>query len=263
MRSTPFVLPLLLAAGVAAAGGQTVGHRVAASDGVVQVIYPSRPGACGDGSGSIGNVLGRNQRYSGEDTWSGHGLWENRQCVRGPARVVATVLSGEVTRLRVYVGPIPATEATTRTLNVGATEAAAWLDELVARGGQRLGSQAMLPRVLADAEDPWPLFMRVARDANRPRDVRQSALAWLSSGVAYHLGIADSGASGAESDEDQMRAHAVFVLTQRPRGESVPALIDIARTASHAAARKAAIYWLGQSGDPRALDVYAELLGLR
>jgi HEAT repeat protein len=57
-----------------------------------------------------------------------------------------------------------------------------------------------------------------------------------------------------------MRAQAVFVLTQRPKSESVPELIDIARTATHAAARRAAIFWLGQSGDPRVADVYEYLL---
>ena len=64
-------------------------------------------------------------------------------------------------------------------------------------------------------------------------------------------------------DDDEMREQAVFVLSQRRKTESVPELIDLAKNAKHPAARKAAIFWLGQSGDPRAVDVYAELLGLR
>jgi HEAT repeat protein len=60
-----------------------------------------------------------------------------------------------------------------------------------------------------------------------------------------------------------MRTQAVFVLSQRPKSESVPDLIELARSSKHPSARRAAIFWLGQTGDPRAADVYADLLGLR
>jgi hypothetical protein len=43
----------------------------------------------------------------------------------------------------------------------------------------------------------------------------------------------------------------------------VPQLVEIVRTAKNAVARKTAIFWLSQSGDPRAVELYAELLGLR
>ncbi|MEP6492930.1 MAG: HEAT repeat domain-containing protein [bacterium] len=261
MRYTGLVSLLLGPIGLATAGAQTVGQRVTASDGVVQVIYPSRPGACGDGSSYIGNVLGRDRMRTGDAVMSGQVGWTNRPCVRGPARVVATVLDGEITRLHAYVGPAPTSDAATRTLTIGAAEASVWLGELVMRGSQRTATQAMLPLLLADASEPWPLLIKVARETNRAREVRQSALMWLSNGIAEHLGISD--ASDADTDDDQMRAQAVYALTQRPKSESVPALIDLARTATHPAARKAAIYWLGQSGDARAVDVYAELLGLR
>jgi HEAT repeat protein len=91
--------------------------------------------------------------------------------------------------------------------------------------------------------------------------VRQSALLWLSFAVTDHLGISDADAHA--SDDDEMRAQAVFALSQRPKGESVPDLIDVTRTTRSAAARKAAIFWLSQSGDRRAADLYAELLGIR
>jgi hypothetical protein len=243
-----------------AAGGQSVAQRITEADGTVQVLYASRPGACGDGISFIGNVLGRQQRYVGDATWSGQSRWDAPPCVRGPARVVATVIGGEVTRLRAYVGPPPTADAATRTLRLDAADAAAWLSGIVSSGNARIASQAMFPLVLVDAADPWPLFLRVARDLNRPKEVRQSAITWLSTGITDHLGLS---ATGADTDDEELRAQAVYTLTQRPKTESVPALIDLARTARHAAARKAAIYWLGQSGDARALDVYAELLGVR
>jgi HEAT repeat protein len=101
------------------------------------------------------------------------------------------------------------------------------------------------------------LLLRIARDDSRPRDVRRSALTWLANGVNDHLGIADS---HDDSDEDEMRTQAVFVLSQRPKTESVPDLIELARGAKSPAARRSAIFWLGQTGDPRAVDVFAELL---
>ncbi|HEY9225626.1 MAG TPA: HEAT repeat domain-containing protein, partial [Gemmatimonadaceae bacterium] len=65
------------------------------------------------------------------------------------------------------------------------------------------------------------------------------------------------------SDDDEMRTQAVFVLTQQSKSEKVPELINLVRNSRYPAVRKAAIFWLGQTGDARAADVYAELLGLR
>jgi hypothetical protein len=223
----------------------------------VQVIYPSRPAACGDGTSVIANVLGRSNYYSGNAQFSGHGAWSDRACVHGPARVVATVIAGEVTRLRVYVGPIPLASPDTRTITTNASDAAAWLGDVAARNAGRVASDAMLPLIIADTPAPWPLLLRIARDENRPRDVRRSALTWLANGVNDHLGLADA---HDDSDDDEMRTQAVFVLSQRPKSESVPDLIELARSAKNPAARRSAIFWLGQTGDPRAVEVFAELL---
>jgi hypothetical protein len=247
----------LLMAPALSLGAQSVGERVTSSDGVVQVIYPSRPSACGDGETMISNVLGRSNYFSGNNQFSGHGSWQNRPCVHGPARVVATVVGREVTRLRANVGPIPVALADTRTITLSAADAATWLGDIASRSTGRVASEAFLPLIIADAPDPWPLLLRIARDDNRPRDVRRAALTWLANGVTDHLGIADS---HDDSEEDEMRTQAVFVLSQRPKGESVPELIELARSAKHASARRSAIFWLGQTGDPRAVDVFAELL---
>jgi hypothetical protein len=252
----PLGLSLLLAPALSLSA-QSVSERVTSSDGLVQVIYPSRPTACGDGQSTISNVLGRSNYYSGNSEFSGHGRWSDRPCVHGPARAVATVVGREVTRLRVYVGPVPTASAETRSMTLTASEAATWLGDLASRGTGRVASDAMLPLILADIPDPWPLLLRIARDDNRPREVRRNALTWLANGVTDHLGIADS---RDDSEDDEMRTQAVFVVSQRPRGESVPELIELARSAKHASARRSAIFWLGQTGDPRAADVFAELL---
>jgi hypothetical protein len=242
----------------ATAAAQSLPQRVTSTDGTVQVIYASRPSACGDGETFIGNVFGRSTYYSGNSTLSGHGSWSTRPCVHGPARVVATVMGGEVTRLRPFVGPVPSSDM--RTLNVLPGEAVSWLGGIIERSSSKLASEAMLPLVLADADDPWPFLLRIARSDSRSTAIRRSALLWLSTGVTEKLGIADE---GDDTDEDEVRKQVVFALSQGRKSESVPELIDLARTSKNPAARRSAIFWLGQTGDPRAADVYADLLKLR
>jgi HEAT repeat protein len=160
----------------------------------------------------------------------------------------------------VYVGPVPPPVTDVRTISVSASDAQAWLSDLVEHGSTRAASDLILPLILVNGSEPWKLFLRLARDENRSREFKRNLMMWLSNAVSEHLGILDD---GARTDDDEMRDQAVFVLSQRPKAEGVPALIDVAKASTHPSARKAAIYWLGQSGDPRAIDVYANLLGLR
>lgn len=248
---------LALLASPLALAAQSLGDRVTAADGVVQVVFPSRPAACGDGHSVIANVLGRSNYSSGDEQYWARGTWSDRPCVHGPARVVATVVGRQVTRLRAYVGPVPPASPETRTITASAGDAAAWLGDVAEHGTGRVSSDAMLPLVIAEGSEPWPMLLRIARDDNRPRDVRRSALTWLANGVTDHLGIADA---HDDSDDDEMRSQAVFVLSQRPKTESVPELIELARSSKHPSARRSAIFWLGQTGDPRAVELFAELL---
>jgi HEAT repeat protein len=83
---------------------------------------------------------------------------------------------------------------------------------------------------------------------------------WLgqAAGDAATKGL-DSLAEDAGGDIE-MRKQAVFALSQRPADEGVPVLIRIARTNRHPELRKTALFWLGQSEDPRALTLFEELL---
>lgn len=240
---------------------QTLQSRVVASDGVVQIVYPSRASACGDGQTYIGNVFGSSRTYVGDMSWSGRNGPINRECVHGPARVVVTVVGGEVTRVRTYVGPVPPASTDIRTVSTTAGDASAWMSELLTSGAPRVASEMILPLILADGPEPWALLLKVAGDESRSRDLKRNVMLWLSNGVSEHLGLTD--ADDGTSDDDEMRKQAIYVLTQRPKSESVPQLIELARSAKHPSARKTAIYWLGQTGDARAVDVYAELLGIR
>jgi len=52
----------------------------------------------------------------------------------------------------------------------------------------------------------------------------------------------------------------VFALSQLPKDEGVPKLIEVARSHRDAAVRKQAMFWLGQSRDPRALAFFEQVL---
>lgn len=250
----------LAATAMCAAPGfaQTLAERVRAADGRIAIVYPSRAGACGDGQSYIGHVF--NHTVSGTGVYDRNSGWPERACLPGPVRLEATVLDGELTRLRAYVGPVPGDLAGDRRIDATAADAAAWLGQLVSNGSSRVAGDAILPLVLADTPDPWSLLLRIARDETRPRSVRTDALFWLGNGVIEHLGLDER---DAQTADDEMRNQAVFVVSQRPRSESVPELVEIAKTNKHPSARRAAIFWLGQTGDSRAADTFAELLGAR
>ena len=63
----------------------------------------------------------------------------------------------------------------------------------------------------------------------------------------------------AGSDIDVKR-RAVFALSQLPAGEGIPRLIEVAGTHSSRAVRRQAMFWLGQSSDPRALAFFERIL---
>ena len=166
---------------------------------------------------------GEGQTIVGTNVFYGRDSWSNRPCVAGQGRALATVINGEVTRLSLFVGPVPSQASETRTLTANAADAAAWLGGLTDALESRVVSQAIQGLMYVDAPPPWSLLLRLARDTRRTRGVRQSALTWLSYGVVDKLGLSDVDEHG--SDDDEMRAQAVFVLSQRPKTESVPQLV--------------------------------------
>ena len=57
-----------------------------------------------------------------------------------------------------------------------------------------------------------------------------------------------------------VKKKAVFALSQLPKDEGVPRLIDVAKTNRNPEVRKQAMFWLGQSGDARALAFFEDVL---
>ncbi|HEV8216791.1 MAG TPA: HEAT repeat domain-containing protein, partial [Gemmatimonadaceae bacterium] len=61
-------------------------------------------------------------------------------------------------------------------------------------------------------------------------------------------------------DTRSLREHFAFVVSQRRDNEAIDKLIDLARTDRDAEVRKQAMFWLGQTKDPRAIKFFHDVL---
>jgi HEAT repeat protein len=101
-------------------------------------------------------------------------------------------------------------------------------------------------------------LVAVARDHQIPK-MRSEALFWLGQ-RAGNEAVATISEAIDRDPETEVKRRAVFALSQLPKDEGVPKLIDVARNNKNAAVRKQAMFWLGQSNDPRALKFFEEIL---
>lgn len=242
---------LVVAAGVCVAAPALAQERLAdriasAPDGRVRLTFAARPGVCGDGE----HVWTQSRREANWDI----------ECEPGPVHVVMTTEAGRVQRIRVYVGgrwgapSAPVTDLG----RVAAPDAAAFFLELARSARDDVARRAIWPATLADSATVWPALLDLAADEGRGMPVRRMAMQHV--GMAAAEAIPDDGATAWSDDERDLREQAVFALSQLPREESVPMLLDIARGHRDAGIRRRAVFWLGQSGDPRVIPLFEEIL---
>ncbi|MEO6402020.1 MAG: HEAT repeat domain-containing protein [Vicinamibacteria bacterium] len=90
--------------------------------------------------------------------------------------------------------------------------------------------------------------------------VRGQALFWIAQ-RAQKKSDADVVRGAVDNDPDlDVKKKAVFALSQIPNGEGVTELIRVARENKTPEVRKQAMFWLGQSKDPRALAFFEKVL---
>ena len=238
---------ILLALPVTLAG-QGLDRRIAAvGEGMVRFSFAARAGVCGNGANNI-SISDRN------DEWEGG-------CEHGPVRVSLHVREGKVTDANTYVGgrwrsggssgtdlgTLPAAQTAADLLN---------LAEKAPGGNEELITAASL----ADSTVIWPQLIALARKTTVPLETRRHAVFWLGQAAGEAAGRGLDSIVHDDTSELEIRKQAVFALSQRPQDEAVPALIRIARSNPDRELRKSAIFWLGQTEDPRALEVFEQLL---
>lgn len=102
------------------------------------------------------------------------------------------------------------------------------------------------------------LFETARSDEND--ELRQQAIHWLGqkAGERVLAGLRDI-ANSSDADTD-VQLQVVHAISQRPEGEAVPLLIQLARTHRNPEVRRMAIHRLSQINDPRALEFIREVL---
>ena len=95
---------------------------------------------------------------------------------------------------------------------------------------------------------------------NDTMEVRRQAIRLLGERVSKRSFEFLSATAQSTDGNAEVQVQAVRAISERNADESVPILIKIARTHPNQLVRKQAIRSLGESGDPRAIDFFKEVL---
>ncbi|HET7024646.1 MAG TPA: HEAT repeat domain-containing protein [Gemmatimonadales bacterium] len=236
---------LLSATAITPLAAQTLAERVAKiHDGTVRLEFRARPGVCGNG---------RSINTGNDDD-------DGCPC-GGTVRVALTLSGGTVTGIETRVGGQWATGTAEDLGQVGAAQAADYFLGVAERVSGAAGKRAILPAALADSAVTWPRLLGIARNERLDRDRRREATFWVGQAAESAATKGLDTLATDETGDREVREAAVFALSQRPRDEGIPILVHIATTNRDPDIRKKALFWLGQSDDPRALAVFEKILG--
>ena len=254
---------VLALACTASAGAQSIEEQVKGKeDGIVSLVFASKPGVCGDGETFISTGTdeeGRRSTFSqsgkGFNITTGSTDYRSRPCDEGPVRVELHVQHGQVTDVDTYVGgsaqPAP---------NVSVRAATDYLLDLAERSNREsVGKHAILPALFADSVDISPRLLRIGQNTAARTEVRKSAIFWLGQSGSS---IAPNALKNLVRDNDEEVAKsATFALAQLKTDEGARILIDAARDdALSSEVRKSAIFWLGQAAGEKATAGLKDLL---
>ncbi|MEP6621981.1 MAG: HEAT repeat domain-containing protein [bacterium] len=244
------------------ANAQSLESKVASARGTVAFQYVTRPNVCGSGESltiSTDTSTGWNTHGIPRGMRIGAFSGDDSRCDVGPARVIITRTGDSISRIRVTVGGVPS-PADTELGVVSSADAAHYLLAIAPSLKGSVGDKAILGAALADSVVIWKRLIEIARDSRASEGSRKAALLWVSQevGAAATVGIGEVATDDAA--QLSVRQSALFELGQRQGGDGIPALLKVARESKSATLRKAAIWDLAQSNDPRALDFFEKIL---
>jgi len=242
---------MLVLAPAGPAAAQLPGLLAEEGDGIARFTLPLREEVrvCRNGFRTIG-------RSGDARIMTGRG-GGSAACREGVAVVEVTLRDGRVTG----VDLLPEGRADARDLGrVSGPEAAAALLAVARAAPVRVAEDALVAAVVVDSVVVWPDLLELARNRTRPEDVRRSALFWLGEEAASVVTRELRATAEDETEERGIREAAVFALSQRSADESVPVLMELARTAPDPDTREQALFWLARSDDPRVPGFFGALL---
>lgn len=256
--ATAFVLTALLAAALSGcdagrARAQSLSERASRiGDGVLLFSYAAREGICGDGRGNIRSIEGEYLELDG--------VWRD-ECQRGPVRVAVEVHGGRIADLDTYVGGRWSPRRDAVDLGTLQPDAAVRLLLDLARTDRgEGGEQAVFPTTIALDVEVWPQLLALARDESVFGETREEAVFWLGQYAGKTVAGDLEELSADERMDLEVREAAVFALSEIDDGGGIEALLRIAREDGNPRIRERAMFWLADSGDPRALRLFEEIL---
>lgn len=128
----------------------------------------------------------------------------------------------------------------------------------------RTGNDALKQKILfalsqSRGRENQQFLLDVARNKNETIEVRKQALFWA--GQSGTVSTADLTSLYTTMPDREMREQIIFVLSQRNNDPSaIDKLIEIARKDPDPELRKRALFWVGQSKDPRATQLLQDIL---
>jgi len=134
----------------------------------------------------------------------------------------------------------------------------AWLRSVYARlDGDEL-KESIIQGMQEDEGAGGRWLIERALDRNEPTKLRRNAIFWA--GQREETPTAELVRVYRETENESLREHAIFVLSQRQDDAATDALIRIARDDEDRRMRSKALFWLGQKDDPRARKLIADLI---
>lgn len=248
------------------ASAQTLENRVVNAKGTVAFEFTTRRDVCGNGESitiSDDTSAGWTSRSRRSGTHIGRtNGGERSTCEEGPARVTLSRSGGKMSDVRVTVGG-RVERVDTDLGAVSALDAARYLLKIAPALTGRSADNAVMGAAIADGTNLWRRMLEIARDNDASEAARKSSLFWVSQEASA---VATAGLRDVAMDDDAesaVRSDALFFLSQRRAGEGIPALIRVVRESKSAKLRKDAIWFLSQSRDPRAIELFEQLLAGR
>ncbi|MEO8622129.1 MAG: hypothetical protein ABI625_13750 [bacterium] len=264
MSTRTFILVFAVAA--QGAGAQSLENRIANARGTVAFEVNTRRNVCGNGV----SITVSDDSTAGWTTRSRKsGMHIGRQfagdsylCEEAPARVQLVHQGATVTDVSVTVGG-RAARADTELGAISAPEASRYLLSIAPVLASHAADQAVMGAAIVDAPSPWRRMLEIARANDASDGARKASLFWVSHEAST---VATAGLTDVAMDDasgNSVRSDALFYLAQRKDGEGIPSLIRVVRESKSVKLKKDAIFFLSQSHDPRALDLFEKLLAGR
>ena len=133
----------------------------------------------------------------------------------------------------------------------------AWFRSLYPNLSPKLRDNVFLAVSRSDSPRASRWLSSVVEDTHETEHTREQAMFWLGQGRSP---TQDLVRLYDHLPETALRTHYTFVLSQRRDREALDKLIDVAQHDADRSVRHQALFWLGQSKDPRALAFIRDLV---